>query len=327
MNNIKKFLIIQCANVGDAVCGTPAIKLLRDTCPFAQIDVLVTCDASAQVIKNNPDINHIIYSESVRKPKVFAENYTDIIVFMATQKESEIAEKMGRAYWRGSEPNPVHLRDVGINLIHSLFPENKLPASDHNFLYPQPEDFISIEEKLKKAGATFDKNEILIACHVGCSKASKRALKFWKRNIASFRTWPFENFYELTKVFKKENPAIKWVMTGTLGEQKIIKKYFKTRENLIDLTAQTSVLELAALMKFCRVFFSGDSGPLHVASTTSVPMVSLFSSTHPSVTGPRPMRDNIILLIGQHSIFDISVEEVKKAIMKNLSNGKTHEKL
>lgn len=191
--------------------------------------------------------------------------------------------------------------------------------SEHYFLYPQQEDEQTVLEKLKKAGATLASDEILIGCHVGCSKAAERALKFWKRKIASHRTWPFDNFYKLTQIFKKEYPQVKWVVTGTLGEQKIIKKYFKKRDNVIDLTAQTSILELAALMKYCKVFLSGDTGPMHVATTTTVPMVTLFSSTHPSVTGPKPVRDNMIFLIDETSIANITIDAVKQSIVKLLN--------
>ncbi len=314
----KKFLIIICSNVGDAICATPAIQLLHDHCPNAQIDVLALSTPSAQVVQHNPCVSHIIRGESITDLKQFAACYTEVLVFMGTAKENILAEKMERPYWRGDIPNPAHLRDVGIHLIQKMFPDKNLPVSEGNFLYPQPNDFMSIEAKLKKAGATLTGDEVLIGCHVGCSKAAKRALQFWKRKIASYRTWPFENYYQLTQNFQKTHPHIKWVMTGTQGEQKIINKYFKKKENLLDLTSQTSILELAALMKYCRVFLSGDTGPMHVAGCTDVPMVSLFSATHPDVTGPKPLRKNRIFLRDDESIKNISIDAVEKAIRRLL---------
>ena len=319
-NEVSKaaYLIILPANVGDALCSTPAIKLLRDNCPDAQIDVLVSSEASRQLILHNPCINHVISLSSIKHKKTFSNAYSDRLVLINIPKERAIAEQFGKAYRCSDAPNPLHLYEVGIALINKMFPDKKYPPSESYFLYPQASDFQSVKEKLKKGRAALVSDEILIGCHIGCNKAAARALKFWKREIASFRTWPFERFYQLTQHFKDANPNIKWVLTGTLGEQKIINKFFKKRENIIDLTTQTSIHELAALMHFCKIFLSGDTGPMHIACTTPISMISLFGSTRPSVSGPRPMRNNIIVLQGKNAITDITIEEVTNAILRLL---------
>lgn len=315
----KKILIILCENVGDAICTTPAIKLLHDYFPDAQIDALAVTDVSAQVMKHNPIFHSITPVSAVTDLSQWAADYTHRFVFIPTPKALAVADQMNLPYFKGEPPKPAHLRDVGVDLVKKIFPEKSMPVSEHYFLYPQPEDEQTVLEKLKQAGATLAPDEILIGCHVGCSKAAERALKFWKRKVASHRTWPFDNFYKLTQTFKKEYPQVKWVVTGTLGEQKIIRKHFKKRDNVIDLTAQTSILELAALMKYCKVFLSGDTGPMHVATTTAVPMVTMFSSTHPSVTGPKPVRDNMIFLVDEVCMANITIDAVKQSILKLLN--------
>ncbi|MBI5448266.1 MAG: glycosyltransferase family 9 protein [Gammaproteobacteria bacterium] len=310
-----RFLVILCENVGDALCTTPAIKLLRDYAPTAQIDALAITQVSAEVVKHNPVFNQVISVDMIHDFPLFASCYTHRFVFIPTPKAIAVAEKMSLPFFKAEPPKPAHLREVGVTLLRRVFPDMHNKESEHYFLYPQTENEVAIKEKLKKAGATFSPEEILIACHVGCSKAAARALKFWKRGVASHRTWPFKNFYFLTESFKKDYPQLKWVLTGTLGEQKIIKKYFKKSDRIIDLTAQTSILELAALMKYCRVFLSGDTGPMHVASTTAVPMLTLFGSTHPSVTGPKPVRDNMIFLLGEEAIETITVQQVKENLL------------
>src|SRR6185312_5849719 len=137
--------------------------------------------------------------------------------------------------------------------------------------------------------------------------------KFWRRKIASHRTWPFENYRALYESLRQRHPSIRFVLTGTVGEQRLVKKYFKGAGGIVDLTGKTSLHELAALMEYCHLFLTGDTAPLHIASTTRVPLVALFGSTCPEVTGPYPMRDNIVCIQGE-TIKDISIEQVQSAI-------------
>ena len=44
--------------------------------------------------------------------------------------------------------------------------------------------------------------------------------------------------------------------------------------------------ELRSLVARARLFLGGDSGPAHIAATTSTPMVVLYGPTTPEVWGP-----------------------------------------
>ena len=49
---------------------------------------------------------------------------------------------------------------------------------------------------------------------------------------------------------------------------------------------QTSLRELMALLKICRVLLTNDTGPMHVAAALGTPVVVPFGSTSPELTGP-----------------------------------------
>jgi heptosyltransferase-2 len=53
-----------------------------------------------------------------------------------------------------------------------------------------------------------------------------------------------------------------------------------------DLTGRTSLRELMALLKSCRVLLTNDTGPMHVAAALGTPVVVPFGSTSPELTGP-----------------------------------------
>ena len=48
-----------------------------------------------------------------------------------------------------------------------------------------------------------------------------------------------------------------------------------------NLAGQTSLRELMALLKLCRVLLTNDTGPMHVAAALGTPVVVPFGSTSP----------------------------------------------
>src|SRR5438034_2828095 len=56
--------------------------------------------------------------------------------------------------------------------------------------------------------------------------------------------------------------------------------------NVLNLAGKTSLRELMACLKLCRVLLTNDSGPMHVAAALGTPVVVPFGSTAPDLTGP-----------------------------------------
>jgi heptosyltransferase-2 len=55
---------------------------------------------------------------------------------------------------------------------------------------------------------------------------------------------------------------------------------------VLNLAGKTTLRELCVLLKLCRVVLTNDSGPMHVAAAVGTPVVVLFGSTAPELTGP-----------------------------------------
>ena len=55
---------------------------------------------------------------------------------------------------------------------------------------------------------------------------------------------------------------------------------------ILNLAGKTTLRELCALLKSCRVLLTNDSGPMHVAAAVGTRVIVPFGSTSAALTGP-----------------------------------------
>lgn len=55
---------------------------------------------------------------------------------------------------------------------------------------------------------------------------------------------------------------------------------------IVNLAGRTTLRELCALLRACRVVLTNDTGPMHVAAAVGAPVVALFGSTSRELTAP-----------------------------------------
>ena len=81
-----------------------------------------------------------------------------------------------------------------------------------------------------------------------------------------------------------------WLLLGGKSDQALTRQIADAlhdpRFTTLDLAGQTTLSELMALLKLCRVLLTNDTGPMHVAAAVGTPVVVPFGSTSPELTGP-----------------------------------------
>lgn len=135
------------------------------------------------------------------------------------------------------------------------------------------------------------------------------------------KQWPIKNFREIASRLSKELGMKVLVIGGQNESYKSSQLFGGLGENIVDFTGKTTLKQLAALLKRCRLLISGDSGPVHLASCVDIPVIAIFRNDLPGKTparwGPRS-RESIV--IQKSSLPDISVSEVfekaKEALAK-----------
>ena len=315
LSEADKILLLGAGRMGDMLFATPAIKMLRDFRPKAQIDLIVFSELSRETVAYNPAINNIFVSPNRWQAKQLGKQYDIAVAVHQSREILGIAKYLHNPKLYKRDSGRMHMKMFPISFVRNLLDKPDLPYPESYELFPQPEHFIRMKDLLVERGTDFEQ-DTLICCHMGCKRVAQRGARWFKgKNIAGdTKCWEFGNYARLAERLSKEYPNVKLVLTGTQGEQRIAKEYLSGLANIIDIIGQTSVLELAALMTLCHKFLSANTGPLHIACTTDIPLVTLIGKHDPAVYGPSPQAPHRIVLRNSDSVDDISVDDVHDAL-------------
>ena len=101
------------------------------------------------------------------------------------------------------------------------------------------------------------------------------------------KRWPAENYAAVARETVRRLPATVWLVFGSEADAVLCAELVKRAGgNVVNLAGKTTLRELMALLKVCRVVLTNDSGPMHVAAALGTPVVVPFGSTSPAFTAP-----------------------------------------
>jgi glycogen(starch) synthase len=92
-----------------------------------------------------------------------------------------------------------------------------------------------------------------------------------------YRRWPVGRFIEVGR-WLQENFGASILIVASRSELDLAFQVEKGlhRDRAFNLAGRTTLREMAAVLKRCRLFVGNDSGPMHVAAASGVPSVGLF---------------------------------------------------
>jgi heptosyltransferase II len=102
------------------------------------------------------------------------------------------------------------------------------------------------------------------------------------------KRWPIDRFIAAAREIQQRTNCA-WLLFGGPNDTNFtnpIQSALGDNTPILNLAGKTSLRELMCLLSGCRVFATNDTGPMHVAAALGVPLVALFGSTSPELTGP-----------------------------------------
>ena len=310
----KRVVMVSPRRLGDTIFCTPAIRFLKKCCPEIRLDIIALSEIAEGALEHNPSIDHLWFRPNKRETKDKRGFYDIGINIHRSQEATEYFTRLG------VEVLEVPLRDYNIHQASDLLRfisrlVGKQPDGDdyRYFLYPQESNFTNAKNLLLSHHVDI-KRESLIGIQLGVHSTSKGGRKFWKP-LRHPKMWPIENYLQLESTLKDINNRIKFVLVGSKGERALANRFKKKSVDAINLVGETSILDLAALMTYFRIFISPDTGPLHIACAMGINVVALFGPTNYRHTGPYPGGDNT-RVISAGNMSKILPEDIVKTIQR-----------
>jgi heptosyltransferase-2 len=309
--------------LGDAVMTTPALLRLREANPAAQI-TLLTHDKLAELWRYHPAVDSVL-SFSPR-PSVWSVARTlrggNFQVGLALPNShrsalelwlARIPRRIGSARpWRNwlltqRVPPPaghLQMRKRSVAEIKSLLAARRGEAAGSALRGASSHSAHHLHHYLHLVAALGANPEVLAPLlAVGPDEVAAAKEKFSVANDALWvglnphaeygpaKRWPAERF--LAAATEIQNLArCRWLIFGGPADTAAattlagsLRQTFPSAPPL-NLAGRTTLRELCALLKFCRVLLTNDSGPMHVAAAVGTPVVAIFGSTAPELTGP-----------------------------------------
>ncbi|MFZ2657619.1 MAG: lipopolysaccharide heptosyltransferase II [Victivallales bacterium] len=298
---MEKFLIIKISSLGDVLHAFPAVSLLAEKFPRAQIDWLVN-PAFAPILKYNPHVRRIIdfprreLGSPLKFPSAFrklvgelrSERY-DMAMDLQGLLRSALFAKFARSesvagfsspkewpaaffYDRKISPEPryAHAVEKNARFISMLFdipfsvPQEELPED--------PAGIRSIRLLLEKKGVQPGRGIISIA--PGARWESKQ--------------WPPSFFAEVIDKVCEARSNSTFLLLGARDELEICRSIVSSCRTAkpVVIAGETGVGELVEAIRISKCLLCNDSGPMHIAASLKVPVFAMFGPTDPGKTGP-----------------------------------------
>lgn len=300
-----KILLVRLREIGDVVFTTPAISAIRRRFPDARISYVVEPHAAA-VVAHNPNLNDVIVARRRRGPAGLAgdimlgrrlrrASFQLAIDFHGGPRGSLLTWLSGAATrigydtpgrgWmytaRVPRPREIRPRHAVQNQWDLLAPLG-IPASDApDFpveMPPDPSAVSSVAARL--AGAGIGHNDRVIVVHVSAGNP--------------FRRWPLPAFSTVIAMLALRDARRRVVVTSGPSDRHAAARAIEQARSLLEpaeasriaACTEFSLDELRALMDRAALFIGGDSGPMHIAATSTVPIVGLYGPTLPVRSQP-----------------------------------------
>lgn len=300
----SRILVLTSSSTGNNVFCTPAIRLLRRHLPNAVIDVAALSKLSAEVFEGNEDINHLYVISKASALDKLAKSY-DQVIALNTNALKKLAGYRCSLISIGALVDGIHHAEQLLQYIANLLDCKVVDEDRHYKIGPELFNGKPVVDRHVLGEAP-----VLINIHLGCGRTLLHGWKFFYRSRAQDKKmWPIEAYIALGKALVGANPNIRIVVTGTTNESYLARQFAREVPGTINLAGKTSVGQLADMMHKLDLFIAHDCGVLHIASSSDVPIVSLFGPTNHLVTGPFPSKPQHIMLKSA-SMMDITPGQV-----------------
>jgi predicted lipopolysaccharide heptosyltransferase III len=300
-------LLVRPRLIGDVILTTPAIRALRRRYPDATLLYLVEALA-APVVAQNPHLSEVLvirrrrgwrrWLEDLRLARQLRRRRIDVAIDFhggprsawltwATRARMRVGYDVADRRWMYTHVVP---KPRGYAPRHSV-------QNQWDLLAPLDDAFRQPPDR------TRDRIEMPISADVRATVAKRFeqiGLGAGQRLVIvhgaagnEFRRWPASSFASVVASLAERGPDWVVAVLGGPGDESTVMEIvnaaraaaYGTNDRIIPIVGWP-LEQVRALMERAELFVGGDSGPMHVAATTDVPIVAIFGPTMPATWAP-----------------------------------------
>lgn len=288
-----KILFIRGGAVGDFILTLPAIQLVREQLPEAQVEVLgyppITRLAEAagladatRSIEYGP-LSGFFMPNAVLAPDLmdYFESFSVVISYLYDPDgffEGNLSRSGVDTLYRG----PYRIDETGDSPTPAAS-QLAEPLENLALYLEQPHVTLQFDEKSRGMAESFLKGAEVtsesirwVALHPGSGSPRKN--------------WSFEGWIEVTRTLHAEEPDTRFLISSGEAEEQTVAEFLQLMDQAGLPYLHASHLELSvlgSLLQRAELFLGHDSGISHLAAACGVPTVLLFGPTDPTIWAPQ----------------------------------------
>lgn len=294
LNDCDNILVRGVNWIGDAVMTIPALRSLRRSVPGGRISLLVR-PWVAPLFQCDPTIDELIlYGEGHRglfgrldlARELRRRRFCTAILFQNAFDAAVIT------FLAGIPRRIGYARDGRGLLLHTAVPCDKSVRGMHHIDY-----YVNL---LKEAGFPAQRIPPWIFLSPAERMAARAALAGLRRPViginpgatyGSSKRWGSQRFSEVIRMITSVLGGSAVILggpseTGIAGEIEGGLAREVDAGRIMNMAGRTSLRELCAVISECDALVTNDSGPMHIGYAVGTPLVAIFGSTSPELTGP-----------------------------------------
>ena len=298
-----KVLLVRLRLIGDVVFTTPLIRALRRHLPDAHLTYLVEPPA-APVLQANPHLDALVIAPKRRGAARLRDDLTiarrlrrerfDVAIDLhggprgawfawASGAPMRIGYAIAGRSWmythvvpRAADLAPRHSVRNQFDLLAPLGIDRCDPESEPVEMADDPAARDRVQRRLRELGIA--PGHQLAVIHVSAGNA--------------FRRWPAESFAELATALVCRDANRRVILLSGPSDRAAAEAVAQVARGRLGSAAHAIVAgefdlaETRALAARAAVYIGGDSGPVHIAATTTTPIVQLLGPTLPERSMP-----------------------------------------
>jgi len=278
-SDLKPFrILIRSSNwLGDAVMSVPAVRAIKRARPDVHVTIAAP-DKIASMWKLIPEVDAIIplpdgsllpFVRRLRQQMPFdvAILFPNSLRVALESWVSGIPRRVGyRGHWRSSLVNQI-VRE----------PRKPGPPEHHSLRFLRIARECGAETSNIEVSKPHQTSNIKHQTLIGLCPGAE---------YGPAKRWLPERFAEAAAKITAQSSA-QWILFGTKNDAAIGEQIAAAiGDDCVNRIGQTTLEQLIDELRQCRLLLTNDTGTMHLAALVGVPVVAVFGSTEPLLTGP-----------------------------------------